>query len=439
MHLTWRALLLALASTVAFVAEQWSTDPDIAGLWRMPLVLLCLGLGFEAWRQSRTRVDARLALPAVLHLGRAVDAALEVGHGSARRQRLRVLPLAPPGLLLADASQAELDMPPADRADTAKLPMSLRPGRLGRQPWPPMPARLLGALGLAWWDRTLDTGATVRVVPDITMRAARRVAAPTAGPRRPPQPDAEREVHRWRRWEQGDPLARIDWKVTARSGVLTTRELRDDQHLDVLLCIDAGCGSATGDGVLDALGERVNLAARLAETALARGDRVGLLAFSDRILASVAPIGGPGALSRLRAVMATLAPDALPSGPEAGARAAARLLRHAGLVVWFGDPMCDDPRALAPPPALRSLAARCALVVVLPPEPELEAMTALPPGTPRRGWTALAAERRLAAARVRAETLRRSGARVVSASPARVEAAVWSAATRPAPSSRRAR
>jgi hypothetical protein len=89
MHLTGRALLLALAATVAFVAEQWSADPDIVGLWRMPLLLLVFGLGLEAWLQSRTALRARLVLPATLHLGRAAEAALTLQHGSSRSRRLQ--------------------------------------------------------------------------------------------------------------------------------------------------------------------------------------------------------------------------------------------------------------------------------------------------------------------------------------------------------------
>ena len=439
MHLTGRALLLALAATVAFVAEQWSSDPDIVGLWRMPLLLLAVGLGLEAWSQSRTALRARLVMPATLHLGRAAQATLMLEHGSSRTRRLQLLPSAPPGLRLGDPSQVELRIPPGEADGAASLLLELQPERLGRQTWPALPARLLGTLGLAWWDRDIDPAATVRVTPDLLRRGTTRTVAPAVGPRRPPQPYAEREVHRWRRWEPGDPLTRIDWKVTARSGVLTTRELRDDQHLDVLLCIDAGCDSAVDDGALDLLGERVNLAARLAESALARGDRVGLLAFSERVLASSPPVGGPAALPRLRARMAVLAPDPLPSCPEHAARAAARLLRHPGLVVWLGDPLCDDPDATSPPPALRALAARHIVVVVAAREAQVHALAELASDDPRRGWTALAAGRRLAAARARAGTLRRSGLHVVSAMPDRLGPAVWSAASRRPPASRRAR
>ena len=127
MHLTGRALLLALAATVAFVAEQWSADPDIVGLWRMPLLLLVVGLGLEAWLHSRTVLRARLALPASLHLGRAADAALTLEHGSTRTRRLQLLPLAPPGLRVEDPAQVELRIPPGDADGVASVLLRLHP------------------------------------------------------------------------------------------------------------------------------------------------------------------------------------------------------------------------------------------------------------------------------------------------------------------------
>lgn len=436
MHLTGRALLLALAATVAFVAAQWSGDPDIAGLWRLPLLLLCAGLIFESWRQAKVEVTAHLRLPPMLRLGRGAAGTLDLGHDQPRPQRLRWVVAVPSTLRYGGSQSCERRLSPGV---VESVPLALDAVRLGREDWPPLPARLLGALGLAWWDRALDPRVTVRVMPDLLHRGAVRVEAPSAGPRRPPQPQAEREVHRWRRWETGDPLSRIDWKVTARSGVTITRELRDDQHLDVLLCIDAGCESATGDGALDTLGERVNLAARLAESALARGDRVGLLAFADRPLVSVSPLGGPSALARVRARLAALTADASPADPVAAARAAARLLRQPGVVLWFGDPLCDAPRDAALPSPLRALALRHAVVVAMPREPAVEALATAPPGAPRRGHVALAAERRMAAARARAVQLRGGGFEVVSEPPARLEASVWAATRRTVPASRRAR
>ncbi len=70
MHLTSRALLLALVGVVTFVAAQWSSDPDIADLWRAVLLLLVGGLALEAVAQGRVRLSARLTGLGALHLGR---------------------------------------------------------------------------------------------------------------------------------------------------------------------------------------------------------------------------------------------------------------------------------------------------------------------------------------------------------------------------------
>jgi uncharacterized protein (DUF58 family) len=437
MHLTGRSLLLALVAAVTFIAAQWSADPDIAGLWRAALLTLCGGLAFEAWAQSRVALSARVALPAALHLGRETVVTLRITHDSRRPQRLRLSPLAPDAAPCTAPSERELrlapdvpDAPEDGPADPAAR-LTLRAVRLGVHRWPVLPARLLGPLGLAWWDRPLDTGATLRVVPDLLRRSGVRTEAPAAGARPRPLQEAAREVHRWREWQPGDPLSRVDWKVTARTGVITTRELRDDQHLEVLLAIDAGCESATGDGLLDALGTRVNLAARLAESALARGDRVGLLVFSDRVLRAVPPLGGVAALPRLRGQLAALASDDQPADADGAARAVLGLLRQpGGAVLWFGEP---------PSGALSALAARHSVVAVLPREPAVEALLDAPPGVPRRFWAGLAAERRLAADRVLADRLRSRGVAVVSETPARLEAAVWAALPRGSRASRRAR
>lgn len=438
MHLTARSLLLALVGAVTFVAAQWSSDPDIADLWRAALLLLAGGLAFEAVVQGRVRLVARLIVPAAFHLGRETEVTMTVAHDSPRPQRLRWLPVSPDAVAGGDEAQRESTIGPAETPSDAASslgepvgPWTVRPVRLGIHPWPAVPARLLGPLGLAWWDRPLDTATTARVVPDLLRRSGVRLAAPATGARPRPLQEVAREIHRWHDWQPGDPLSRIDWKVTARTGVITTRELRDDQHLEMLMVIDAGCESAAGDGVLDALGVRVNLAARLMESALARGDRVGLLVFSDRVLRALPPAGGMAALPRLRALLATLTPDLQPGDPEVAAQAVTRLLRRPqAAVLWFGEPSVEGSRRLA---------ARHSVVLVVPREPAVEALLDAPPVAPRRFWTALAAERHLAQRRAQADRWRQSGVAVVSETPARLEAAVWAAVSGGPRASRRAR
>src|SRR5439155_1186300 len=102
------------------------------------------------------------------------------------------------------------------------------------------------------------------------------------------------ELHQLRAYAPGDPLARIDWKATARAGALITREFSEDQHLDILIGIDAGRFSRVRVGRLDRFGLYANLAARFAEVVTHHDDRIGLMVYADRVLASCPPPPGTG-------------------------------------------------------------------------------------------------------------------------------------------------
>ena len=112
MHLTTRALALALVAVVTFIAAQWSNDPDIAMLWRAVLMLLAAGLAFEAWAQARISISLRFMLPAVLHLGRETDIGFAVTHDSHRTQRLRLLPVAPEATRCDAVEERDLRLAP---------------------------------------------------------------------------------------------------------------------------------------------------------------------------------------------------------------------------------------------------------------------------------------------------------------------------------------
>ena len=141
------------------------------------------------------------------------------------------------------------------------------------------------------------------------IRCARRAAGPAAratGMRPRRTVGAGSELHQLRAYVQGDPLARIDWKATARTRRLITREFSEDQHLDVLVAIDAGRLSRVRAGRLDRFGLYANVAARMAEVVTPNDDRIGLVVFSDRTLAVCAPERGMSAIMRIRRTLERL-------------------------------------------------------------------------------------------------------------------------------------
>ena len=136
--------------------------------------------------------------------------------GEQRARRLRVAP---------DAEQTHGDRRARDRArDHA---------------WLPLPARVRGPLNLAWWSRRLAPSGAARVLPD-TLGPRSAVAGSSEGATPQATIGGGQELHHLRDYQPGDPRHTIDWKATARASRLVTRVFSEDQHLEVMLLIDAG-------------------------------------------------------------------------------------------------------------------------------------------------------------------------------------------------------
>jgi len=145
----------------------------------------------------------------------------------------------------------------------------------------------------------------VRVYPDIHQVArftmlARRDRLSTIGVRRSRRLGTDNEFERLRDYIEGDDPRHIDWRATARRRKLTSRAFQLNQSQRIMFLIDCGrlMAGDTGDG-LSPLDRAFNAMLLLAHVALIRGDQVGMLAFSDRVRAYVAPGGGPHRINRL--------------------------------------------------------------------------------------------------------------------------------------------
>jgi uncharacterized protein (DUF58 family) len=261
------------------------------------------------------------------------------------------------------------------------------------------------------------------VAPDA-LRAAVRVRGLTGGARPRRIAGAGAELHQLRGYVRGDPLARIDWKATARAGALVTREFSEDQHLDVLVAIDAGRFSRVRAGDLDRLGLYANLAARLAEIATHHDDRIGLMVYADRPLASCAPARGLPAVTRLRRTLEGLAVQPAESDPTAAAVSIRGLLKHRGLVLLLTD-LDDANVAVQLARAVRLLAPPHLVVVAGVQSGEIGALAQRVARAWQDPWIALAAAEHEARAAAQRRLLQRLGAPLVLAAAEHLEAAVF--------------
>jgi uncharacterized protein (DUF58 family) len=145
----------------------------------------------------------------------------------------------------------------------------------------------------------------LRQVRRLEIRARRQVAALFAGRYHSVFRGRGLEFSEVREYQPGDDVRIIDWNVTARIGAPYVKKFVEERELTVLLALDVSASQRFGSGARSKGDVAAELAALLAFAAAGAQDRVGLVAFTDRVEHFVPPRRGPRqALRLLRDVLA---------------------------------------------------------------------------------------------------------------------------------------
>jgi uncharacterized protein (DUF58 family) len=411
MHFSQRAYVLIMLTAVLAVAGIWSTDPGLADLWRIPAALLLVGLAIEGLFIRRASVTAQIETAPRAFLGREQNAAYAFHNGTSRAVCVEYAPVTPLGVESVGSGLKKIVTP---AGGVERDPFTLLAVRMGPQTWPVVPARLLGPLGLAWWSRDLHPSLRIAVAPDTLIRVRGRPRGNPAGARPRRVIGAGSELHQLRGYVRGDSLARIDWKATARARRLVTREFSEDQHLDVLVAIDAGRLSRVRAGRLDRFGVYANVVARFAEIVVPNDDRIGMIVFADRPLAICPPDRGLPAVTRIRKTLAQLSVQSAESDPLAAAVRIRSMLKHRGLVVLLTD-LDDASVADQLVRAVKLLSPPHLVVVAGIHSPEISDLARREAHDWKDPWVSLAAQEHETRAESQRALLRRLGAPVIAA------------------------
>ena len=168
------------------------------------------------------------------------------------------------------------------------------------------------------------------------------------------------EFHQLREFRQGDAPRAIDWKATARSGRLISREYEEEKDQRVLLVVDCGRRMASKDGELSHFDHTLNAALLLAHVALRQGDAVGMLTMGG-VSRYCEPRKSIGALHALLNHAYDIEPTlAMPDYELAASEVMLRMRRRA-LVIVLTNLRDEDDAALLP--ALKLLRARHLVVL----------------------------------------------------------------------------
>jgi uncharacterized protein (DUF58 family) len=102
-----------------------------------------------------------------------------------------------------------------------------------------------------------------------------------------------------REYQPGDDIRTIDWNVTARMGHPFIKRFIEERELTVLLVIDCSGSQQFGTLIQQKKEVIAELAAVLAFSAINNNDKVGLVAFTDRVERFVPPRKGARHVLRL--------------------------------------------------------------------------------------------------------------------------------------------
>ena len=132
------------------------------------------------------------------------------------------------------------------------------------------------------------------------------------------------EFERLRDHQPDDELKRVDWRATARRRRLTVRDYQLERDQSLLVLLDCGRTMTSEWKGMSALDHALDATLMLSQVATRRGDKVGMLAYSDRVERFLPPRGRLSAANQL----VHAAHDLFPEMVEADLDNAVTLLGH---------------------------------------------------------------------------------------------------------------
>jgi uncharacterized protein (DUF58 family) len=197
------------------------------------------------------------------------------------------------------------------------------------------------ALGLIRRRAYCGEAVGVRVLPDLggldRGDLAQRVKLVQAGLRRVRRRGVGSEFESLRDYTSGDPFRAIDWKATARRGRVMVAQYEVERSQQIVVAIDAGRLMAARLGDRRKLDYAVSAALSIASAAQLSDDRVGIMAFAARTLATLAPRAGAMQSAAITDLLTELEPQFEDSDYERAVLDLRRRYRKRSLIVLFTD------------------------------------------------------------------------------------------------------
>ena len=376
-----------------------------------------------------TRVEVDRKMNSKFSLGAENVVTLHVVNRSRYRLRLRLKDDFPPTFQF-DRVIHEAHVAPEE---SKSLIYRLTPLRRGVYNFGDIHLQCWGIFGLIIRQRQVEATAEVKVYPNLHAiqqyeLLVRRGMLGQLGLRNSRQFGEGTEIERLREYAPDDDFRRIDWKATARRQKPIVREFETERNQEIIMMLDTGRLMASPilaepqdsevDGMPSAepkseqtmikLDYAINATLMTSYVSTLKGDKVGLIAFSDTVHRYLEP--KPGKKQFLTMLESTYALQVYPVEPdfEIAFKYLASKQRRRALIVFFTD-ILDKDAAEGLVRYVAQLAIHHLIVCVTLTDSNIVALAAQKPTDSKIVYQRAIAERLLQEKQATLEILRKGG------------------------------
>lgn len=388
--------------------------------WAPDLVLLAVAALDVALAVAPRSLEVGRELPNQVALGATSRVALVLRNPGPRAVRLAVADELAPSLRADTRRWATL----VPGRTEARVDTRIRPGRRGRFSPSQVTLRSVGPLGLAARQADVEVPGHLKVVPAFPSRADAELRLARArrlelGVRTVRLPGTGTDFDQLKEYTPDDDFRRIDWAATARNPHPVVRTYRAERNQTIITLLDVGRTTAGRVGNVPRLEHLLDAIFALITVATGLEDGVGLVAYDDRVRASLPPSHRPDQLARVVEATYDLEPALVETDHRAAlAHTAARHRRRSTVVI--ATDLTDATVSQVLLPALPLVLRDTKVVVVAVADPEVTAWADAPAGDDEEAYLRAAATSALDDRARLAARLRGLGAIVVDAPPGRL-------------------
>lgn len=413
--------LFALLGAVTILAIGVVADLRlVAVVVGLDLLLLAL-FAVDLFRARHSHVQARRTWPPLLVQGSEASIRVDLVNLTERILRIRLREGLHP-FLAPNPLKNQIEIAGGGESSWS-YPLS--PLHRGEIEVAPLTARILGPWGLAWSQRDLLPAEPQKVFPQVRWQGRVGQLLSLAqrhqlGTMPLAWHGAGQEPYALREYYPGDPLNRIHWKATARHRRLVSREDTWERGARLVILLDSGRAmtslASSADGAHEhrsKLDHALAAALALTRVAAARGDRVTMIPFSDRVDKVIRVAQGSRGIAKAYGSLYDLRARFVEPAFDLAAERALELESRSATIVVLTS-VVDLAAAELLRDSLLRLERRHRPLLINLEDPQIRDLAVLPPERTEEAFAQVAALEILLANRRLARRLRRAGVRVVN-------------------------